>query len=70
MKLKVKLFLVLLASVACIVLGVLGIVVSYISRPAEGLDPSFLIPTFLLIIGVLSVVNLIRGIREGDNKRQ
>ena len=74
-KLIVKAAIVTLGSLACIFLGLLGWIMAYIGWSSQNeldasqLLPSVLIPTFLLIVGILSVVNFIRGVREG-NKRQ
>ena len=71
----VKAAVVTLGSFACIFLGLLGWVTAYIEWSSQNvldashLLPSVLIPTFLLIVGILSVVNFIRGAREA-NKRQ
>lgn len=70
-----KALVVVLGSSACIFLGLQGWIMAYIDQSSRnGPDPSHLvpivlIPTFLLIVGILSVVNFIRGFREGE-KRQ
>jgi TRAP-type C4-dicarboxylate transport system permease small subunit len=74
-KLIVKAVIVALGSLACILLGLQGWSMAYIDWSSQNvldvshLLPTVLIPTFLLIVGILSVVSFIRGVREG-NKRQ
>jgi len=74
-KLIVKAVLVILGSAACIFLGLLAWIMAYIDWSSQNepdpsrLLPTLLIPTFLLIVGILSVVNFIRGVREGNKRR-
>jgi len=73
-KLIVKAVVVTLGSLACIFLGLQGWSMAYIDWSSQNvldashLLPTVLIPTFLLIVGILSVANFVRGVREG--KRQ
>ena len=74
-KLIVKPVIVTLGSLACIFLGLQAWIMAYIDWSSQNeLDPSrllptVLIPTFLLIVGILSVVNFIRGVREGNTRQ-
>lgn len=69
-KLIMKAVIVTVGSLGCIFLGLQAWILAYIDWSSHnGLDPSrllptVLIPTFLLIVGALSVVNFIRGLRE------
>lgn len=74
-KLIVKAVVVTLGSLACLFVGVHGWILAYLDRSSQDerdlsyLIPSVLIPTFLLIVGILSVVNFIRGFRGGKTQQ-
>jgi hypothetical protein len=63
MKLKTEFTLLTVASIGLIALGVAGIAFTYASRSAIAPGAGYVIPVFLLVIGVVSGLWIVRGLR-------